>query len=101
MKTHVVSQVPLQTRVLPSAKQTKIASEVHSLPLQIVASRKTPASRTSSASRKTPGSTSSSYSAPAQSEAARDQSRASAHVQSYFSFPSAGINSINYEYNTQ
>ena len=95
MKTHVVSQVPLQTRVLPSAKQTKIASEVHSLPLQIVASR------TSSASRKTPASSSSSYSAPAQSEAARDQSRASAHVQSYFSFPSAGINSINYEYNTQ
>ena len=90
VKTHVVTNSPLQTRVLPSSKQTKITSEVHTIPLRIVTPKKAQSAKTISEPI-------SSYSAPSQ---ARKQSKDSAHVQSYFSFPSAGINSINYEYIT-
>lgn len=94
VKTHVVTQSPLQTRAPASAKRTKITSEVHSIPLQIVSSKKTPAVKTVSDPV-------SGYAAPSQTKVVREQGRDSAHVQSYFSFPSAGINSINYEYITQ
>ena len=92
VKTHVVTQSPLQTRVPPSATRTKIPSEIHSIPLQIVTPKKIV---------KTLSEPVSSYSAPSKVKVERTQGGDSAHVQSYFSFPSAGINSINYEYNTQ
>ena len=94
VKTHVVTQAPIQTRVPASATRTKITSAVHSIPLQIVSPKKTPAVKTVSDPV-------SSYKAPSQTKVVREQGGDSAHVQSYFSFPSAGINSINYEYITQ
>ena len=94
VKTHVVTQSPPQTRVPPSAKRTKITSEVHSIPLKIVTPKK-------AVNVKTLSEPVSSYSAPSKVKVERTQGGDSAHVQSYFSFPSAGINSINYEYNTQ
>ena len=94
VKTHVVTQSPLQTRDPPSAKRTKITSEVHSIPLRIVSPKKTQEVKTVSDSV-------SEYLAPSQVRVVKEKLGDSAHVQSYFSFPSAGINSINYEYNTQ
>ena len=94
VKTHVVTQSPLQTRDPPSVKHTKITSEVHSIPLRIVSPKKTQ-------DVKTIPDPVSGYLAPSQVKVVKEKLGDSAHVQSYFSFPSAGINSINYEYNTQ
>ena len=94
VKTHVVTQSPLQTRDPPSATRTKITSEVHSIPLRIVSPKKPQ-------DAKTVTDPVSGYLAPTQVKVVKEKLGDSAHVQSYFSFPSAGINSINYEYNTQ
>ena len=94
VKTHVVTQSPLQTRDPPSATRTKITSAVHSIPLRIVSPKKTQ-------DVKTVTDPVSGYLAPSQVKVVKEKVEDSAHVQSYFSFPSAGINSINYEYNTQ
>ena len=94
VKTHVVTQSPLQTRDPPSATRTKITSEVHSIPLRIVSPKKTQ-------DVKTVPDPVSGFLAPTQVKVVKEKLGDSAHVQSYFSFPSAGINSINYEYNTQ
>ena len=94
VKTHVVTQSPLQSRDPPSVKHTKITSAVHSIPLRIVSPKKTEVVKTVT-------DTVSGYLAPSQVKVVKEKLGESAHVQSYFSFPSAGINSINYEYNTQ